>query len=83
MRSADPAGVRAPGGETVSEVAARMYAAMDGIANQFPEGAVLITSHGFALATVICKVKGMDLRQAYRVIPENADPVWVTWPVPG
>ncbi len=83
MRTTDPTGMRAPGGETVSEVAARMYAAMDDIANQFPEGAVLITSHGFALATVICKVKGMDLGQAYRVIPENAEPVWVTWPVPG
>jgi broad specificity phosphatase PhoE len=60
-----------------------MYAAMDDIAGQFPEEDVLITSHGLALATVICKVKGMNIGQAYSVIPENAEPVWVTWPVPG
>jgi broad specificity phosphatase PhoE len=83
MRTVDPAGVRPPGGETVGEVAARMYAAMDDIANQFPEGEVLIISHGLALATVICKAKGMKVGQAYRVIPGNAEPVWVTWPVPG
>jgi broad specificity phosphatase PhoE len=79
----DPAGLRPPGGETVSEVAARVYAALDDIGSQFTKEDVLITSHGLALATVICKVKGMDLGQAYSVIPENAEPVWVTWPVPG
>jgi broad specificity phosphatase PhoE len=83
MRTVDPAGLRPPGGETVSEVAARVYAALDDIGSQFTKEDVLITSHGLALATVICKVKGMDLGQAYSVIPENAEPVWVTWPVPG
>ena len=82
-RTVDPAGVRPPGGETVREVAERVYAALNDISIQFPEDNVLITSHGLALATVICKVKGMKVGQAYRVIPENAEPVWVTWPVPG
>jgi broad specificity phosphatase PhoE len=79
QRKVDPAGVRPPGGETVGEVASRIYAALNEISQKYPDGNVIIASHGLALATVICKVQDIKVGQAYRVIPENAIPIWVTW----
>jgi len=79
QRTTDPASIRPPGGETVREVAERVYAAVDDIAHNHPTGSVLIVSHGLALATVLCKVRGIPIGQAYSVIPENTEPVWVEW----
>ena len=82
QRSSDPANVRAPGGETVGEVKQRVSAALDEIADCYPAGRVLIVSHGLALATILCQVRGVPVGLAYQQIPENADPIWITWPVP-
>ena len=79
QRTVDPASVRPPGGETVSEVAARVYAALDDIARLIPAGNVLIVSHGLSIATAICRDKGIPVGQAYTVIPENVEPVWIDW----
>jgi broad specificity phosphatase PhoE len=75
----DPASVRPPGGETITEVAGRVYAALNDITHLHPIGLVLVVSHGLALATVMCKVRGLPIEQAYTVIPDNAKPVWVDW----
>jgi alpha-ribazole phosphatase len=80
QRKVDPASIRPPGGETVGEVAERVHAVLDEIAS-LNAGPVLIVSHGLAIATVICKVRAMPVGQAYSVIPDNAEPVWVEWPV--
>jgi broad specificity phosphatase PhoE len=79
QRTVDPATVRPPGGETVGEVAQRVYAALNDIAHTDPAGPVLIVSHGLALATVVCKDRNIPIGQAYTVIPENAKPLWVDW----
>lgn len=79
MRTEDPANVRPPGGETVREVATRVYAALNDIARLFPNGRVLIVSHGLSIATVICRDKGIPVGQAYTVIPENVQPYWMEW----
>jgi alpha-ribazole phosphatase len=79
QRTVDPASLRAPGGETVRDVASRVYAALDDIARTHPDGPVLIVSHGLAIATVICKVRKVPIEQVYSVIPENAEPLWVEW----
>jgi broad specificity phosphatase PhoE len=79
QRTTDPASVRPPGGETVREVAERVHAALDDIARLHPDGPVLIVSHGLALATIICKVRGIPIGQAYGHIPDNAQPTWVEW----
>jgi len=79
QRAVNPASVRPPNGETVAEVAQRVYAALDDIARVYPGKKVLIASHGLALATVLCRVKGIPVGKAYNVIPGNADPVWVEW----
>jgi len=78
-RSVDPASLRPPGGETVGELAERLQTALDEIVRFHPGLSVLIVSHGLALATALCKVRGIPIGKAYNVIPENAQPVWVEW----
>jgi len=79
QRTLDPTSVRSPGGETVGEVAKRVYTALNDIARLHSPGLVLIATHGLALATVICKVRGIPLGQAYTMIPDNAEPICVNW----
>jgi len=83
QRTIDPANVRPPGGETVREVATRVYAALNDIARDHPNGNVLIVSHGLSIATAICRVKNIPVGQAYTVIPDNVQPVWVDWQLDG
>jgi probable phosphoglycerate mutase len=78
-RTVDPANVRPPGGETVREVATRVYTALDDISRLFPRGQLLIVSHGLSIATAICRDKGIPVGQAYTVIPDNVQPVWMKW----
>ncbi len=78
-RNVDAEHFRPPGGESVTEVAERVQAAMNQIASQYPTGEILIVSHGLALATIICREKGIPFGNAFSVIPENAVPIWVDW----
>jgi broad specificity phosphatase PhoE len=82
QRSSDPASIRPPGGETVGEVAERVRTALDEITRWFVNDSVLIVSHGLALATVLCTVRGIPVGQAYGQIPVNAEPIWVDWKKP-
>lgn len=78
-RRADPEKSRPPGGETVLELAARVWQAINEIAGLYPGGRVVVVSHGLALAAVIAHSKGSDLKQIFSMIPENADPIHVNW----
>lgn len=78
-RKVDPADVRPPGGETINELAKRVFGAMDSIALLYSDDSVLIVSHGLTLAVIICKVRGIPIQQVYNMIPENTEPVWVNW----
>ncbi len=75
----DPENARAPGGETINEVAQRMSSALNELTCIFPDRPVLIVSHGLSLATVICRSQGLPIEKAYEMIPANSDPVWITW----
>jgi len=79
QRTEDPANVRPPGGETVREVATRVYAALNDIVRRFPTAHVLVLSHGLSIATAICRTKNIPVGQAYTVIPDNVQPVWMDW----
>lgn len=72
--------MRAPGGESNREVAERMAAAAYEIARAHPAGPVLVVSHGFALATLICQARGIPMAQVYQHIIDNAHPVVIEWP---
>ena len=75
----DPAYSRAPGGESVAEVAARMSAAADEISRIYPGGRILIASHGLAVSALYCLAKNIPLNQVYDFIPENTVPLSVEW----
>ena len=79
QRLSDPASARPPGGETIAQVAARAYAALDEIAARHVGQSVIIVSHGLTLSIVICKTQGIAIGQAYNHIPENAQPIWIQW----
>jgi broad specificity phosphatase PhoE len=79
-RERDPLHCRAPGGESVAEVADRTWAAAGDIARRHPDGPVLIVSHGLALATLLCRGRGLPLETARQHIPPNAAPVEIEWP---
>ncbi|MBI5030151.1 MAG: histidine phosphatase family protein [Chloroflexi bacterium] len=78
-RERDPLNARAPGGESVAEVAARMKHAADRIGKQHPNETVVIVSHGLALATLLCWVRGIPLDQAHSQILDNAHPEIIEW----
>jgi broad specificity phosphatase PhoE len=80
-KNIDPTAIRPPGGETVGEVAQRVAAVADDIAHLYPQGRVLIISHGLAVATLICRFSHTPLSQVYSKIPANAHPVVVTWQI--
>ena len=71
---------RAPGGESVAEVAARLKQTADGIAAAHPGGKVLVVTHGLALATLVCQARAIPLQQVYQHIPDNAVAVEIAWP---
>ncbi len=70
----------ATGGETTRAVARRMAQAATTIANHHPNQKILVVSHGFSLATLICQARGYPLTKVFPHIPENAQPQVVQWP---
>ncbi|MBW7884243.1 MAG: histidine phosphatase family protein [Caldilineaceae bacterium] len=81
-RERDPLHARPPGGESLHEVAQRVWAAVDEIVAQAAGGPLLIVSHGLALATLICRANQYPLIEAFNKIPDNARPHIIDWQVP-
>lgn len=75
-------GARAPGGESVAEVAERVYASAHDIAAQHPTGRVLVFTHGLALATLVCRLRGIPLSEVYEHIPRNGEITVLKWDIP-
>ena len=68
-----------PGGETDREVAQRVAAAADEIAQDHPSGSVLVVSHGRALAILTCLACGYPLETINQHGLGNALPRVVEW----
>jgi broad specificity phosphatase PhoE len=77
----DPAVTMAPGGESVAQVAERTNAVAAEIARLYPSGRVLIVTHGMALATLVCRARGTVLSEAFNLVPDNAQPVYIEWKI--
>jgi 2,3-bisphosphoglycerate-dependent phosphoglycerate mutase len=81
-RQRDPLNARPPGGESLSDVAGRVWDAVNEITRMHRKGPLLLVSHGLALAVVTCRAKDVPLEQAYLKIPDNCTPIVVDWPSP-
>jgi broad specificity phosphatase PhoE len=82
-RYADPLNFRPPGGETIGEMVARAFPAVDEIAATYPHSRVLLVSHGILLAALICRARDLPLMQLYGQNPANAKPEIIFWPPVG
>lgn len=82
VRQRDRLNFRAPGGgESVQDVAARIWAAVDDLAARHPQESLILVAHGLALATILCRARGLPLVQARELIPDNAQAHRVDWVV--
>lgn len=79
LSESNPTVPLAPGGESVFALAQRTKEFADEISQRFPDGNLLIVTHGLALATLLCHAENVPLLEAYHLVPDNAQPVHVTW----
>jgi broad specificity phosphatase PhoE len=68
-----------PGGESVGQVQQRVVPAVDGLAERFPEGRILIVSHDLPLKVVISAALGADLSVLGHISIENCAINIVRW----
>jgi len=73
---------RAPGGESLSEVAERVRAFANEIAERHAGQIILVVMHGLSLAALRCLAVGLPLADARDLVPENCSVVRVFWPHP-
>jgi len=73
---------RAPGGESLAEVAERVRAFADEVAESHPGQIVLVVMHGLSLAALRCLAVGLPLAEARDMVPENCSIVRIFWPHP-
>ncbi|HWP60166.1 MAG TPA: histidine phosphatase family protein [Candidatus Acidoferrales bacterium] len=66
-----PARLRTPGGESLAAVAARAWAALEGVARRWPEGTAVVVTHNFPILSILCRVTGTDLNdyRSFRIAP--------------
>lgn len=64
--------VRYPGGESMMDLASRVYAALEDLKRQYPEGTVLIVCHGAVCRTIRSYFQDMTNEEYFSYSPENA-----------
>jgi broad specificity phosphatase PhoE len=79
-RAQNPVQARAPGGESLQDVAGRVLRAVTEIVTRHPDDAVLIVAHGISLAVILCQAEGLPLEAVYEHVPDNAQPSCLCWP---
>jgi broad specificity phosphatase PhoE len=80
MREIDPLNARAPGGETLAELAERVWSFADETSRLYPKATLLVISHGLAIAALLCRARTIPIQEAYLNIPENAEIIDILWP---
>ncbi|MBI4200931.1 MAG: histidine phosphatase family protein [Chloroflexi bacterium] len=57
----DAGAARLPGGETMLEVQARAWSAIEDIVRRHPEGTAAVVSHNFTICTLVCKALDLPI----------------------
>jgi len=68
---ANPMSVRPPEGETLCEVTERSMDAVKEIISTYPDGQVLLISHGGIIRSIVAAVLGMDYNYYWRIRQDN------------
>ncbi len=76
---ADPVDFRPPGGESTRDISIRVREAARDITRMYPEGKVLLVSHGLTLAALICMARNIPLSEVFDHVPGNAELVVIEW----
>jgi broad specificity phosphatase PhoE len=71
--SHDPLQLAAPGGETPWQVRQRALAAVNDLVERYPQGNVVVVSHGFTLAVLITHFNRIPFEQVWEQIPGNGE----------
>ena len=71
-RSDDVADARAPGGETLREVQARAWRAVEQLGLSHPADDVVVVTHDFVIRTIICRALGLPLSRMRSLRPDLA-----------
>jgi broad specificity phosphatase PhoE len=80
QRYRDPMHIAPPNGETTFDVAKRMWPALDAYAaRHHGDDPIVVVSHGMAIATVICRIRGISLARVFEVVPGNAEVTMIDW----
>lgn len=78
--SADPAGVRPPGGENLSDLALRVVPCLDRIAERHAGAEVAIVTHSWVIRVAVCAVLGIGPARCMRLDLPTGGLVVVDWP---
>ncbi len=65
--SGDAADARMPGGETLRDVQARAWAAMERMRSERPDGEIVGVTHNFVILTVVCRALNLPLSEFRRL----------------
>jgi len=71
-RRLDPLGTCPPGGESVGQVRERVLEVVREIRETFPDGDVMIVSHGLAIALIKVHLAALSVETVWDHIPPNA-----------
>ena len=67
---ADPASVKMPNGESLTQLQERAWRALKRIINK--EENALVVTHNFTIATIICRIKNINLKEFHGSLVGNA-----------
>jgi broad specificity phosphatase PhoE len=67
-----PLAIRPPHGESIRELAARVWAAVDDLVTRYPDKCVGIVAHELPIASIIVHTSGIPLERLREYIPRNA-----------
>jgi len=68
-----------PGGESIGDLADRVWQCLHDIAADHSSQTVVVVSHGLAISTAICKFNHISLSMAKDYIPDNCEIVPLNW----
>ncbi|MBW2673271.1 MAG: histidine phosphatase family protein [Deltaproteobacteria bacterium] len=71
----DPASVVMPGGESLTQLQARVWGVVERIIVK--SGTTLLAAHNFTIMTILCRIKGMDLSHIREVHVDVASKTFV------